>query len=79
VEYKLKGAGKAGIDADDAALLQVALNGSEGFAPVEKRKYDTTGLGEFIKEINGETDLLIDTAEVIRTSREVLTIQAATK
>ena len=35
------------------------------------------GLGEFLKEINGETELLIDTAEVIRTSREVLTIQAA--
>lgn len=76
-EYKLKGAGKAGIDADDAALLQVALDGSDGFAPVEKKKYDTTGLGEFVKEINGETNLLIDTAEVIQTSREVLTIQAA--
>ena len=77
VEYKLKGAGKAGIDADDAALLQVALAGSDGFAPVEKKKYAVTGLGEFVKEIRGETNLLIDTAEVIRTSREVLTIQAA--
>ena len=44
-----------------------------GFAPVEKRKYDVTGLGEFVKEITGETNLLIDTAEEIRTSREVLT------
>lgn len=78
-EYKLKGAGKAGIDSDSAALLQVALNGSAGFEPVEKRKYNATGLGEFVKEINGETELLIDTAEVIRTSREVLTIQAAAK
>lgn len=76
-EYKLKGAGKAGIDADDAALLQVALAGSDGFAPVEKISYPVTGLGEFLKEINGESNLLIDTAEVIRTSREVLTIQAS--
>ena len=78
-EYKLKGGGKAGIDADDAALLQVALEGSDGFAPVKMKKYDATGLGEFVKEINGETDLLIDTAEVIRTSREVLTVQAAVR
>lgn len=77
VEYKLKGGGKAGIDSSDAALLQVALDGSEGFAPVELRAYDVTGIGEFVKEINGETGLLIDTAEVIRTSRDVLTIQAA--
>lgn len=76
-EYKLKSGGKAGIDSDNAALLQVALDGSDGFVPVELRAYDVTGLGEFVKEINGETDLLIDTAEVIRTSRDVLTIQAA--
>lgn len=77
-EYKLKGKTKtAGIDSDDASLLQVALDGSDGFKEVEMIGFDTTGLGEFIKEINGETDLLIDTAEVIRTSREVLTIQAA--
>lgn len=57
--------------------MQVALDGSEGFAPVELRAYDVTGIGEFVKEINGETGLLIDTAEVIRTSRDVLTIQAA--
>lgn len=75
-EYKLKGAGKAGIDADDAALLQVALAGSDGFTPMQKIAYPTTALGEFVKEINGERDLLIDTAEVIQTSREVLTIQA---
>lgn len=76
-EFKLKGAGKAGIDADDAALLQVALEGSEGFAPVEKTAYPVTGLGEFLKEVRGESDLVIDTAEVIRTSRDVLTVQAA--
>ena len=57
-------------------MLQVALDGTAGFEQVEKIKYNATGLGEFLKEINGETDLLIDTAEVIRTSREVLTIQA---
>lgn len=76
-EYKMKGAGKAGIDSDTAVLLQVALEGSSGFAPVELKSYNVTGLGEFVREISGETDLLIDTAEVIRTSREVLTIQAA--
>ena len=76
-EYKLNGGKTAGIDSDNSALLQVALAGSNGFAPVEKKSYDVTGLGEFLKEINGEKNLLIDTAEVIRTSREVLTIQAA--
>lgn len=76
VEYKLKAA-HAGIDSDTGAQLCVALDGSDGFTPVPLKKYDATGLGEFVKEINGETDLLIDTAEVIRTSREVLTIQAA--
>ena len=55
----------------------VALDGSDGFKKVELKKYDVTGIGEFVREINGETDLLIDTAEVIRTSREILTIQAA--
>ena len=76
-EYKMKGAGKAGIDSDSGVLLQLATEGSSGFAPVELKSYNVTGLGEFVREINGETDLLIDTAEVIRTSREVLTIQAA--
>lgn len=76
-EFKLKGAGKAGIDADTAAVLQVALEGSCGFAPVEKRAYPTTGLSEFLREIRGEKELLIDTAEVIRSTRETLTVQAA--
>ena len=76
-EYKMKGGGAAGIDSDTAVLLQVALEGSSGFAPVKLQSYDVTGLGEFVREINGETDLLINTQEVIRTSREVLTIQAA--
>ena len=76
-EYKMKGAGSAGIDADTAVLLQVALEGSSGFTREALKSYQVTGLGEFVREINGETDLLIDTAEVIRSSREVLTIQAA--
>ena len=76
VEYKLKGGVANGIDSDGGALLQVALNGSSGFTPVEKVAYDVTGLGEFLKEINGETDLIIDTREVIRTSRDALTVQA---
>ena len=75
-EYKLKGGLADGIDSDGGALLQVALDGGDGFKPVKKIGYDTTGLGEFLKEINGEGDLLIDTAEVIRTSREILTVQA---
>ena len=75
-EYKLKGGLADAIDSDGGALLQVALDGSDGFKPVKKIGYDTTGLGEFLKEINGEKDLLIDTDEVIRTSREILTVQA---
>ncbi|MBQ8003641.1 MAG: Gfo/Idh/MocA family oxidoreductase, partial [Oscillospiraceae bacterium] len=55
-EYKLKAA-HAGIDSDTGAQLCVALDGSDGFVPVELKKYDVTGLGEFVKEINGETDL----------------------
>ena len=76
-EYKMKGAGTAGIDADSAVLLQVALQGSKGFTPMELKSYNVTGLGEFVREINGETDLLINTEDVIWSSREVLTIQAA--
>ena len=76
-EYKMKGAGTAGIDADSAVLLQVALQGSKGFTPMELKSYNVTGHGEFVREINGETDLLINTEDVIRSSREVLTIQAA--
>ena len=76
-EYKMKGAGTAGIDADSAVLLQVALQGSKGFTPMELKSYNVTGLGEFVREINGETDLLINTADVIRSSRDVLTIQTA--
>lgn len=77
-EYKIK-ASSAGIDSDDGAQLCVALEGSDGFAPQKLKKYDVTGLGEFVKEINGEEDLLIDTAGVIRTSRETLIIEAAAK
>ncbi|MBQ6847005.1 MAG: Gfo/Idh/MocA family oxidoreductase [Oscillospiraceae bacterium] len=75
-EYKLK-AQNAGIDSDTGAQLMVALDGGAGFEKVELKKYDATALGEFVKEINGETDLIIDTAEVFRTTREILTIQAA--
>lgn len=77
VEYKLKGGIASGIDASDAALLQVALEGDDGFHPVKKEKYDVTPLGEFLKEIAGDKNVLIDTADVIRTSREILTVQAA--
>ena len=75
-EYKLKAGGQAGIDSDSSSLLQVALEGSDGFAPVKKIAYEVTGLGEFLKEIAGESDLVIDTQEVLRTSREALTVQA---
>ncbi len=77
VEYKLKGGlKKAGIDGDDGALLQLALDGGEGFAPIEKSKYETTGLAEFIKDINGEESLL-NTKEVLKTCLDILTLQAA--
>lgn len=76
-EYKMKGNGTAGIDADTAVLLQVALEGDRGFSKVDLKSYDVTGLGEFLREIRGEGDLLIDTAEVIRSTRETLTVQAA--
>ena len=78
VEYKLKGGTKqVGTDSSDDALLQIALDGSDGFKPYEKIGYPVTGVGEFVKEINGETDLLIDTADVLRTTRDILRIQAA--
>ena len=76
-EYKMKGAGKAAIDGDDGAILQVALNGSNGFELVKKEAYNVKLIHEFVREIRGETDLLINTEDVIRTSRDVLTIQAA--
>ena len=77
-EYKMKGYGSVGIDDDSAVLLQVALDGDQGFSPTMTLKsYNVTGLGEFMREINGDHDLLIDTHEVIRTSRDVLLIQAA--
>ncbi len=75
-EYKLKGGGAAGIDSDSTSLLQVALDGDSGFSPVKKLAYETTGLGEFLKEIQGAGDLLIDTEDVLRTCREILTVQA---
>ncbi len=77
IEYKLNGgpSGKT-IDSDDGALVQVALQGSDGFVPCKKDKYPVTPLGEFLKEIRGE-ETIINTADVLRTSREVLSIQAA--
>jgi len=78
-EYKMKGAGKAAIDGDDGAILQVALNGSSGFETVEKEAYNVKLIHEFVREIRGETDLLINTEDVIRTSRDVLTIQKEAK
>ena len=77
-EYKLNGTTLSDVrDNDHGSLLQVALDGDTGYVDTEKEAYDTTMLAEFVKEINGETDLIIDTAEVIRTSRDILTIQAA--
>lgn len=78
-EYKMKGAGKAAIDGDDAAILQVALEGSDGFELVKKEAYNVKLVHEFVREIRGETDLLINTEDVIRTSRDVLTIQEEAK
>jgi len=77
VEYKMKGNGIAGIDSDKAVLVQCALEGNSGFKALTTHSYNATGLGEFIREINGEKDLLIDTYDVIRSSKDVLTIQAA--
>ena len=77
IEYKLNGGPNSKvIDSDDGALVQVALDGTDGFVPYKKEKYPVTALGEFIKEINGE-ETIINTEDVIRTSREVLTVQAA--
>ena len=77
IEYKLNGGPNSKtIDSDDGALVQVALDGTEGFIPYAKEKYPVTPLGEFLKEIRGE-ETIITTEDVIRTSREVLTVQAA--
>ena len=76
IEYKLNGGPSAKtIDSDDGALVQVALNGADGFVAYPKAKYPVTPLGEFLKEIRGE-ETIINTEDVIRTSREVLTVQA---
>ena len=73
IEYKLNGGPSAKtIDSDDGALVQVALNGADGFVAYPKAKYPVTPLGEFLKEIRGE-ETIINTADVLRTSREVLT------
>ena len=76
IEYKLNGGPSAKtIDSDDGALVQVALNGTEGFIAYPKEKYPVTALGEFLKEIRGE-ETIINTEDVLRTSREVLSVQA---
>ena len=76
IEYKLNGGPNSQvIDSDDGALVQIALDGTEGFVPYAKEKYPVTPLGEFLKEIRGE-ETIINTEDVIRTSREVLTVQA---
>ena len=77
IEYKLNGGPNSQvIDSDDGALVQVALDGTEGFIPYKKEKYPVTPWGEFLKEIRGQ-ETIINTEDVIRTSREVLTVQAA--
>ena len=76
IEYKLNGGPNSKtIDSDDGALVQVALDGTDGFVAYPKEKYPVTPLGEFLKEIRGE-ETIITTADVLRTSREVLTVQA---
>lgn len=77
IEYKLNGGPNSKtIDSDDGALVQVALEGSEGFVPYNKEAFPVTAWGEFIKELKGEPTI-INTEDVLRTSREVLTVQAA--
>jgi len=79
-EYKLKsGEKQVGIDASDDSIVQVCLLGDPGFKKLEnKTKYDTTPWDEFVNELKGNTDgLLIDTDDVLTTTREILTIQAA--
>ncbi|MBE7014260.1 MAG: Gfo/Idh/MocA family oxidoreductase [Ruminococcaceae bacterium] len=76
IEYKLKGGSKdVGIDSSDGALLQVALEGTNGFVPYEKEGYETTGLEEFLKDIKGE-ESINSTKEVLKTCKDILTIQA---
>jgi len=66
-EYKLNG----------SPILKVALNGYDNFVNVEEpQKYDAEAINEFVREINGETDIIINTADVLRTSRDILNIQA---
>ena len=77
IEYKLNGGPNSKvIDSDDGALVQVALDGTDGFVPYKKEAFPATAWGEFIKELAGEPTIL-NTADVLRTSREVLTVQAA--
>jgi len=77
IEYKLNGGPNSKeIDSDDGALVQVALNGTDGFVPYKKEAFPVNAWGEFIKELKGEATIL-NTADVLRTSRDVLTVQAA--
>ncbi len=77
VEYKLKGGNKeVGIDSSDGSLLQIALDGSsEGFVVCDGEAYPTTGMEEFLKDINGENSIN-STESVLKTCRDILTIQA---
>ncbi|MBE7029608.1 MAG: Gfo/Idh/MocA family oxidoreductase [Ruminococcaceae bacterium] len=76
VEYKLKGGKKeVGIDSSDGSLLQVALDGGNGFEVYDGEGYNTTGLEEFLKDIKGE-ESLNSTESVLKTSKDILTVQA---
>ncbi len=77
IEYKMNGnSHQDKLDSSTNAIVQVAFEGDSGFHIIENEKYETTPLDEFLKDINGEESLLT-TEDVIRTSRDVLTIQAA--
>ena len=51
------------------------MEGTNGFVPYEKEGYETTGLEEFLKDIKGE-ESINSTKEVLKTCKDILTIQA---
>ena len=72
IEYKYNGAPKT--ENDDGVVVLLALDGSDGFMQLNKEKYDTKPINEFLKEINGEKTI-ITTADVLRSTRETLIVQ----
>ena len=65
IEYKING-----------ESVEAAFTDDEGLKPIKPEMYDATCLGEFIKELRGE-ESIITTKDVLRTSRDALTMQAA--